>query len=69
MTTRNTLALALSIASLTLLGSLGGCEREISRTSETRVNNSGAVKQKETVVRQAPDGTVTKEKTERSTNP
>ncbi len=48
---------------------LGGCDREISRTSDTQVKGNGTVKEKETTVTQSPNGTVTKEQTESKTTP
>lgn len=47
---------------------LGGCEREVSHTGSASVNRDGSAKSQETVVRQAPDGTVTKEETYKKTD-
>jgi hypothetical protein len=37
-----------------------GCEREVSKTEETKVKNDGTVESKEKKVTENPDGTVTK---------
>ena len=42
---------------------LTGCDREVSRTGSAKVSSDGSSKSQETVVKQAPDGTVTKEET------
>ena len=47
------------IAGMTL-SLLTGCEREVSRTDETKVKNDGTVETKEKKVTENPDGTVTK---------
>lgn len=50
---------AASLVALPFL--LAGCDREVSHTSSTSVKSDGSSKSKEEVVRQAPDGTVTKD--------
>ena len=42
---------------------LVGCDREVSHTASTKVKSDGSSKTQETVVKQAPDGTVTKQET------
>jgi hypothetical protein len=44
-----------------------GCDREISKTTRTSVNNDGTVKTQEKTVSQSPDGTVTKTQESKTT--
>ena len=46
-----------------------GCDREVSRTEETKVNSDGSVKTKEKTVTESPDGTTTKTETKKTTSP
>ena len=59
----------MAIAVLGLCGLLTGCDREVSHTEKTKVKSDGTVENKETTVKQAPDGTVTKEESERKSTP
>jgi hypothetical protein len=59
-----TSAVALGLACL-----LTGCDREVSHTEKTTVKSDGTVQKKETTVKQAPDGTVTKEESEKTARP
>lgn len=68
MTTRQWTLLGLSVAALALMAPLGGCEREISRDSETKYYRDGSVKHNADVVTQSPDGTVTRERTTHTEN-
>src|SRR4051794_33168998 len=52
---------AVSLSLLTV-----GCERTVSKTEETKVNSDGTVQQKQKTVTEAPDGTVTKTETKKS---
>ena len=56
-------------AALGLSCMLTGCDREVAHTEKTTVKSDGTVKTKETTVKQAPDGTVTKEEKEKQINP
>lgn len=44
-----------------------GCEREVSHSGSTSVKRDGSTKSQETVVRQSPDGTITKDETSSKT--
>jgi protein involved in sex pheromone biosynthesis len=60
------------IGAIAVLGTsflLAGCEREVSKTEDTKVKSDGTVKSKEKTVTENPDGTVTKKETEKSTAP
>ena len=46
-----------------------GCDRTVSKTEETKVSSDGTVKAKEKTVTEAPDGTVTKTETKKSSEP
>ena len=46
-----------------------GCEREVSRTEETKVKKDGTVESKEKVVTQNPDGTTNKTEIKRTEKP
>ena len=46
-----------------------GCQHEISRTQTTSVSRDGTVKTKEQTVTEAPDGTVTRTETRKTSTP
>ena len=46
-----------------------GCEREISRTEDTKVKSDGTVESKEKKVTENPDGSVTKTETKKTEKP
>ena len=48
---------------------LFGCDREVSHTGSATVNSDGSSKSNEKVVTQAPDGTVTKEESKKTSAP
>jgi hypothetical protein len=53
----------LALAAMSALGFsflTTGCEREVSRTEETKVKKDGTVESKEKVVSENPDGTTNK---------
>jgi hypothetical protein len=61
--------LGIAAASLLTPLALGGCDREISHSSSTSVKSDGTVKEKEKTVTESPDGTITKEETQKRTAP
>lgn len=63
----NSCVLIIALTGLTCC--LSGCDREVSHTEKTTVKEDGTVKHKETTVKQAPDGTVTKEESEKNIKP
>jgi len=46
-----------------------GCEREVSRTEDTKVKSDGTVESKEKKVTENPDGTITRTETRRIERP
>jgi len=60
--------LVLMHAALALPLFLTGCDREVSHTGSAKVNSDGSSKSSETTVKVAPDGTVTKQETDRKTD-
>ena len=48
---------------------LSACDKEVSHTSTTSVKDDGTVKTKEKTVTESPDGTVTKEETQKTSTP
>jgi hypothetical protein len=65
---RKLLALA-AMSALGLSFLTAGCEREVSRTEETKVKKDGTVESKEKVVTENPDGTTNKTEIKRAEKP
>ena len=61
--------ICLATSALALSFLLVGCDREVSRTESSSVSRDGTVKSKETTIKQAPDGTVTKTEETKKTIP
>lgn len=61
--------LGAAIAGLAFASLFSGCAREVSHTERTKVQSDGTVKTKETSVKQAPDGTVSKTEESKTTRP
>lgn len=56
------------VATSALAMLLGGCDREVSHTGSAKVDKDGSTQSQETVIKQSPDGTVTKRETSKSTD-
>ncbi len=67
MKTHSTTLCAL-IAAVALGGFLVGCDREIAKTEQTKTDSKGNTTHKETVVKEKPDGSITKEETKSKTS-
>ena len=63
------LVILAAISALSLSSLLVGCEREVSRTEESKVSSDGSVKTKEKTVTEGADGSVTKTETKKTTTP
>ncbi len=61
------IGVAASILALAFLSV--GCDREVSKSKSTSVSSDGTVKSQEKIVTQSPDGTVTKTRESKTTEP
>ena len=59
----------LAMAALGLSFVTAGCDREVSRTEDTKVSSDGSAKTKEKTVTEHPDGSVTKTEETKKTTP
>ena len=69
---RNSYCKLLTLAAISVLGLsflTTGCEREVSRTEDTRVKKDGTVESKEKVVTENPDGTTNKTEIKKTEKP
>jgi hypothetical protein len=56
------------LAAVVMGGVLVGCDREIAKTEKTTTSSDGTTTHKETVVKEKPDGSITKEETKSKTS-
>jgi len=66
---KNSKFITLAAAALASSFLMVGCDREISKTTNTSVSSDGTVKSKEKTVTESPDGTVTKKEETKKTVP
>jgi hypothetical protein len=68
MKTLSTSTVAALVGALFLAGALVGCDKEIAKTESTKTDSKGNTTHKETVVKERPDGSITKEETKSKTS-